>query len=110
MNQWILLAGAIVCETAASIALKASDGFSRLWPSLIVVSGYGASFFLLALTLRTMPVGIAYAIWAAVGISLITLLAWLVYGQTLSWPQLAGLILIVAGVVLLTVFTAPGHH
>ncbi|MCX7184366.1 MAG: SMR family transporter [Nitrosospira sp.] len=110
MNQWLFLLIAIVSEVIATSALKASDGFTQLWPSLVVVAGYATAFFFLALTLRTMPVGVAYAIWSGVGIVLITLIAWRVFGQTLDVPALIGLGLIVAGVVVLNVFSKSIVH
>lgn len=99
---WLLLAAAIVCEVIATSALKASDGFTRLWPSLFVVVGYAAAFYCLALVLRSVPVGVAYAIWAGAGIALITLIGRFLFGQQLDAAALAGIGLIVAGVVLLT--------
>ena len=89
--QWIFLLFAIVSEVLATTALKASEGFSRLWPSLIVVMGYATAFYFLSLTLKTIPVGIAYAVWSGVGVALVTLIAWLLYGQTLSLSALAGI-------------------
>jgi len=105
MNQWVFLSIAIISEVAATSALKSSAGFTQLWPSLLVVVGYAAAFFFLSLTLRTMPVGVAYAIWSGAGIVLITLVAWIVLGQSLDGPALVGLSLIVAGVVVLKVFS-----
>jgi small multidrug resistance pump len=110
MQQWIFLSVAIVMEVAATSALKASDGFSRLWPSLIVVAGYGAAFFFLSLTLRTIPVGVAYAVWAGAGIALIALISWLIFGQTLDIPAIIGLLLIVAGVVVINAFSKTISH
>lgn len=81
MNDWLYLAAAIAAETLATSLLKSSEGFTRLGPSLIVVAGYGCTFFFLSLTLRTIPVGVAYAIWSGVGIILVTLIAWLIFGQ-----------------------------
>ena len=103
--HWALLALAIVTEVIATSALKASDGFSRPWPSVVVVIGYGVSFYCLALVLRALPVGVVYAVWSGVGIALITLVGWLVFGQRLDAPALVGLGLIVAGVVVLNVFS-----
>ena len=105
MNHWIFLSIAIISEVVATAALKSSAGFTQLWPSLLVIAGYSAAFFFLSLTLKTMPVGIAYAIWSGVGIVLITLVAWLVLGQSLDGPAIAGLALIVAGVLVLNVFS-----
>lgn len=110
MKQWIFLSVAIVSEVVATSALKASEGFSRLWPSLIVVVGYAAAFYFLSLTLKTVPVGVAYAIWSGVGVALITLIAWLVFGQSLDIPAIIGLLLIVAGVVVLNVFSRTVSH
>ena len=110
MQQWVFLSVAIISEVVATSALKASDGFSRLWPSLIVVAGYGAAFYFLSLTLRTIPVGVAYAIWAGAGIALIALVSWLAFGQKLDIPAIIGLLLIVAGVVVINVFSKSVSH
>jgi small multidrug resistance pump len=105
MKAWLLLGGAILFEVGATTALKASDGFTRLWPTLGALAGYALAFWLLALTLRVIPVGIAYAVWSGVGIALITLLAWLLFGQRLDAAALAGIGLIVAGVVVIAMFS-----
>lgn len=105
MNNWLYLALAIVSETIATSALKSSEEFSRLWPTLVVVAGYCAAFYFLAMTLRTIPVGVAYAIWSGVGVLLITLVGWLVYDQKLDAPALIGMALIVAGVVVMNLFS-----
>jgi small multidrug resistance pump len=110
MNNWLFLSVAIVAEVIATSALKASDGFNKPWPSLLVVAGYGAAFFFLSLTLRTIPVGIAYAVWSGVGVVLITLVAWLLYGQRLDAAAIVGMSLIVAGVVVLNVFSKASAH
>ena len=91
MNNWVLLVAAIGAEVVATSALKASDGFSRLWPSVLVVVGYGLAFYLLALTLRSIPVGVAYAIWSGVGVVAIALIGWLVFGQKLDAPAVIGM-------------------
>ena len=108
--QWLFLSIAIISEVMATSALKSSNGFTQLWPSLVVVAGYAAAFFFLSLTLRTIPVGIAYAIWSGAGIVLITLIAWLYLGQALDGPAIVGLALIVAGVVVLNVFSKSAIH
>lgn len=105
MNPWLLLAVAIGSEVVATSALKASDGFTRLWPALIVVAGYAVSFFFMALALRYIPIGIVYAVWAGVGIVLIASVGWLLFGQQLDVPALAGMLLIVSGVVVIRVFS-----
>ncbi|WP_257388029.1 DMT family transporter [Tahibacter caeni] len=105
MKNWLFLAVAIVSEVAATSALKASDGFSRLWPSLLVVAGYAVAFYFLSLTLRAIPVGVAYAVWSGLGIVLVTAVAWLAYGQKLDAPALLGTGLIVAGVLVMNLFS-----
>ena len=110
MQQWIFLAVAIVSEVIATSCLKAAEGFTRLWPSLVVIVGYSLAFYLLSLTLRTIPVGVAYAIWSGVGIVLIALSGWLFLGQSLDLPALIGLALIIAGVVVINVFSGTVSH
>ena len=110
MNDWLYLAAAIAAETLATSLLKSSEGFTRLWPSLIVVAGYGCAFFFLSLTLWTIPVGVAYAIWSGVGIILVTLIAWLIFGQKIDPPGLSGIGLIVAGVIVLKLFSKTSGH
>ncbi|HEX8873694.1 MAG TPA: SMR family transporter [Nitrosospira sp.] len=110
MKQWLFLSVAIVSEVVATSALKSSNGFTQFWPSLVVVAGYAAAFFFLSLTLRTIPVGIAYAIWSGAGIVLITAIGWLVLGQSLDVPAIIGLALIIAGVITLNVFSKSVAH
>ena len=108
--HWLFLGVAIVAEVIATSALKASESFARLPSLLVVVVGYGVAFYFLSLTLRTIPVGVAYAIWSGVGVTLITLTGWLVFQQALDTPALVGMALIVAGVVVLKMFShAAGH-
>ena len=96
---------AIVAEVVATTALKPSQGFTRLLPSLVVVIGYAVAFFCLSLTLRTIPVGVAYAIWSGLGIVLVSVLALVVYGQSLDWPAVIGIALILADVLVVNVFS-----
>ena len=110
MNAWLQLLLAIVAEVVATSALKASEGFTRLWPAVIVVVGYSVSFYCLSLVLKTIPVGITYAVWSGLVIVLITLAAWWLYGQTIDTAGLVGMGLILAGVVVLNVFSASGGH
>ena len=110
MKSWIFLSVAIVAEVIATSALKASEGFSKPLPTLLMAVGYAIAFYLLALTLRTIPVGVAYAIWSGAGIVLITAVAWSMYGQKLDLPALLGMGLIVAGVVVLNVFSKAVAH
>jgi small multidrug resistance pump len=105
MQQWLFLSVAIVSEVIGTSALKASEGFSRLWPSVAVIVGYATAFFFLSLALKTMSVGVAYAIWSGVGVALIALIGWAVFGQTLDAAAIIGIGLIVAGVVVLNLFS-----
>ncbi|MBU3736967.1 MAG: QacE family quaternary ammonium compound efflux SMR transporter [Methylobacterium sp.] len=105
MQQWLFLSVAIVSEVIATSALKASAGFSRLVPSVVVVAGYAAAFYFLSLTLRTMPIGVAYAIWSGAGVALITLIAWIGFGQRIDLPGILGISLIMAGVIVLNLFS-----
>lgn len=108
--NWLYLAIAILSEVVATSALKASAGFTRLYPSLLVVGGYALAFYFLSLTLRVIPVGVAYAIWSGVGVVLVCLLGWLVYGQKLDIAAGIGIALIVAGVVVLNAFSTTSSH
>jgi len=110
MSPWLAIAIAIVAEVMATTALKASQEFTRLWPSLLVVLGYGTAFYFMTLSLRVLPVGIMYAIWSGVGIVLISLLGWLVYRQTLDTPALVGMGLIISGVIVINVFSSSVRH
>ncbi|MCT7656591.1 SMR family transporter [Oceanimonas sp. NS1] len=110
MNAYLLLALAIVAEVVATTALKASAGFTRLGPSLTVVAGYGLAFWLLGLVVKTMPVGVAYAIWSGAGIVLVTLLAVLFYRQIPDFPAMLGMGLIIAGVAVIQLWSNSGGH
>ena len=110
MQHWIFLSIAIVSEVIATSCLKAPEGFTRLWPSLMVVVGYLLAFYFLSLTLKTIPVGVAYAIWSGIGVLLIALSGWLFLGQSLDIPAVIGLSLIVAGVVIINVFSRTVSH
>jgi small multidrug resistance pump len=110
MMYWLILAVAIVAEVIATSALKLSDGFTRLWPSLLVVVGYGTAIYLLSLTLKVIPVGIVYAIWSGVGIVLIAIAATLFLGQRLDMPAMLGMALIVSGVVVIHLFSQVSVH
>ncbi|MBO1335294.1 multidrug efflux SMR transporter [Streptomyces sp. VRA16 Mangrove soil] len=98
---YVLLAGAIAAEVAATTAMKYSEGFSRLWPSLITVSGYVIAFALLAQTLKTVQIGTAYAIWAGVGTAVIAAIGMVFLGEGLTPAKAAGIVLVIGGVVLL---------
>ena len=107
---FVYLILAIVAEVIATSALKASVGFTRPLPSLLVVGGYGVAFYLLSLVLRTLPVGITYAIWAGLGIVLVTLVGIVVFCEKPDLPAVFGISLIVAGVVTLQVFSKMNVH
>jgi small multidrug resistance pump len=107
---YLYLAIAIVSEVVGTAALKASQEFTMPIPSLLVFLGYTIAFYFLTLTLRTIPVGIAYAVWAGVGIVLICLVSWILYNQTLDAPAMIGIGLIVAGVLLINGFSTSISH
>ena len=104
-RAWVYLAAAIIAEVIATSALKAAAGFTRPLPSFVVVAGYAIAFYLMSLTLEYLPVGVTYALWSGIGIVLVTVIAWIVYGQVLDGPAIAGLALIVAGVLVLNLFS-----
>lgn len=106
---YLFLLCAIIAEVIATSALKAANGFTNLVPSLIVVVGYAAAFYFLSLTLRTLPVGIAYAIWSGLGIVLISIVGWVIYKQALDLPAILGMGLIIAGVIVINTFSRVGH-
>jgi small multidrug resistance pump len=108
--KWVFLAVAIVTEVAATSALKASAGFTRLAPSIVVVIGYAASFYFMSLTLDTIPVGVAYAVWSGAGLALISLVSYFVYRQSLDAPAVVGIALIGAGVVVVSAFSRSAAH
>jgi len=108
--NWVYLGIAIVAEIIATSALKSAEGFTRLVPSVITVIGYAVAFYCLALTLREIPVGIAYAIWSGVGIVLISLVGALFFKQHLDAPAILGIVLIIAGVVIMNVFSKSVSH
>jgi len=108
--DWLYLIIAIISEVAATSALKATDGFTRIIPSFIVVAGYGSAFYFLSLTLRTFPVGVVYAVWSGAGVALITLTGWVMFNQKLDTPALIGIGLIITGVIVLNVFSKSVMH
>jgi small multidrug resistance pump len=109
MNHLFLFV-AVVFEVIATSMLKATDGFTRLWPSLITIVGYALAFYFLSLTVRTIPVGIVYALWCGIGIVLVTLVGWVVLKQPLDAAALAGMGLILAGVVTINLFSKTVIH
>ena len=110
MNTYIFLGGAIVAEVIGTIFMKYSEGFTRLWPSVGTAISYCAAFYLLSQTLENIPTGIAYALWSGAGIVLISLAGWLVSGQKLDWPAIAGMFLICVGVLVINIFSKSSAH
>ncbi|WP_116364790.1 SMR family transporter [Parahaliea mediterranea] len=110
MKNWLFLGVAIVAEVVATSSLKGSEGFTRFWPSLVVVAGYAISFYFLSLTLRAIPIGIAYAIWSGLGIVLISLAGWLLFGQKIDAASALGMALIILGVLVINLFSRMSVH
>ena len=105
MPHWFYLSIAIVAEVIGTSFLKSAEGFTRLVPSVVVVTSYVVAFYFLSLALKTLPVGVAYAIWAGVGVALIALAGYLFFGQALDTPAIVGMTLIVAGVLVINLFS-----
>lgn len=106
MSPWVFLSLAIVAEVIGTSFLKSAEGFTRPVPSAIVAVSYATAFYFLSLTLKAIPVGVAYAVWSGVGVALIALIGWAVFGQRLDAGAIVGLVLIVAGVAVLNLFSA----
>jgi small multidrug resistance pump len=107
---YLYLVIAIVCEVVATSALKQADGFTKLWPSLACGIGYAASFYFLSIPIKTIPVGIVYAIWSGAGIVLIAAIGWFWFRQSLDIPAIIGLTMIVAGVFVVNLFSSTIGH
>lgn len=110
MQVYLLLVLAILAETAGTTALQASQQFTRFWPSVVVVIAYGLSFYLLAITLKYMPVGVVYAIWAGLGIVFIAAIGYVVFGQKLDLPAVIGIAMILTGIVVIQLFSKVAPH
>lgn len=110
MTNWLLLAIAIVAEVVATSALKSSEGFTRLVPSAVVIVGYGVAFYFLSVVLKTIPVGVAYAVWSGLGIVLIAAVAWFFHGQKLDVWAMVGMGLIISGVAVLNLLSKASVH
>ena len=100
----------IIAEVIATTTLKASDGFSRFWPSLVVIIGYAVSFWGLSQVVKVMPLGIAYAIWSGLGLVLVSVAAIYIYNQKLDVPAIIGMLLIIIGVLVINLFSKSGTH
>ena len=104
-SMYLYLTVAIIAEVIATSALKSSEGFTKLIPSIIVIAGYGISFYFFALLIKTMPLGIAYSLWAGLGIVLVTLVALIKFKQIPDLPALIGMTLIIMGVVIINLYS-----
>ncbi len=109
-KAYFFLLVAVIAETIGTTSLQASQQFTRLWPSILVVVGYGFAFYFMALTLKYMPVGIVYAIWSGLGIFLIAMIGFIVFGQKLDWPAILGLAMILAGILVIHLFSKTAGH
>jgi small multidrug resistance pump len=107
---YLYLGVAITAEVIATSALRAAEGFTVLIPSVIAIVGYVVAFYFLSLTLKTMPVGVAYAIWSGVGIVVVSIVAFVLYKQVLDLPALLGMGLIMAGVLVINLFSKTAGH
>ncbi len=110
MPAYLILALAVLAETIGTTALQASQQFTRLWPSVLVVLAYSVSFYLLSMTLKVMPVGVVYALWSGLGIILIALIGFAVFGQRLDLPAIIGLLMIIGGIAVIHLFSSATPH
>ncbi len=108
--HYVYLIFAVIAETIATTALQASQQFTRLGPSVVVIVGYGIGFYLLSLTLKFMPVGVMYAIWSGLGIVLIAVIGWLVFAQRLDLPAVIGMGMIVGGILVIQLWSTTAVH
>lgn len=110
MKVYLILVLAVLCEGLGTTSLQASQQFTRFWPSLGVTVGFGASFYLLMIVLKTMPLGITYAVWSGLGICLTALLGWLIFKQGVDLAAVLGMGLIIAGIVVINLFSETASH
>ncbi|MFV0349122.1 MAG: DMT family transporter [Halodesulfovibrio sp.] len=110
MNNWILLCIAVFGEVIATSCLKINEGFTKLIPSFFVFIGYGVSFYCLSLTLKTMPLGIVYAVWSGLGILIVSLIGWILFEQKLDFWAIIGMSLILSGVLVLNLLSRSSVH
>jgi small multidrug resistance pump len=107
---YVYLTFAIIAEVVGTSALKASEEFTKPGPTFLVVAGYGIAFYMLTFVLRTIPVGIAYAMWSGLGIALISVIGVVLFQQSLDWPAIAGIVLIISGVAVIHLFSKAIAH
>ena len=110
MKTAIIFFFAVLSEVTATTALKFSEGFTRLVPSIIVVVGYGLSFYLLSLSLKVMPIGIAYALWSGIGIVLTVIAGMFLWREPLDWARVTGIVLIIGGILVINLFSNVAAH
>ncbi len=110
MKHWLFLLLAVAAEVIGTTALKASDSFTRLWPSLTVALAFACAFYFLTLALKTIPVGVAYAVWSGLGIVLISIIGRIVFDQRLDAPAIIGIGFILAGVLIMQIFSKAVAH
>jgi len=110
MKTALILFFAVLSEVIATTSLKFSEGFTKLVPSIIVVVGYGLSFYLLSITLKVMPIGIAYALWSGIGITLTVILGKMIWNDSLDWARVTGIILIIIGILIINLFSKATAH
>ena len=106
----VILFFAVLSEVIATTSLKFSEGFTRLVPSIVVVVGYGLSFYLLSITLKVMPIGIAYAFWSGVGIILTVIAGKIIWNESLDWARVTGVVLIIVGILIINLFSKTTAH
>lgn len=109
-KHFLFLFVAVLAETIGTSAIQASQQFTRLWPTVLVFFSFAIAFYFLSLTLKYMPVGIMYAMWSGLGIVLIAIIGWLVFGQRLDLPAIAGMVLILAGILVIHLFSKTATH
>ena len=106
----VILFFAVLTEVIATTSLKFSEGFTKLVPSIMVVVGYGFSFYLLSMTLKVMPIGIAYALWSGIGITLTVIAGKIIWNESLDWARILGIVLIIAGILVINLFSKASTH
>jgi small multidrug resistance pump len=110
MNTYLILLLAIISEVIATTSLKFSQGFTKLIPSIVVTIGYGLSFYLLSIALKSMPIGVAYAIWSGVGLVLTVIVGIILWHETLDWARALGILLILIGIFFINVVSKVETH
>ena len=110
MKTALILFFAVLSEVIATTSLKFSEGFTKLIPSIVVVMGYGLSFYLLSITLKVMPIGIAYALWSGIGITLTVIAGKIIWNEALDWARVTGIILIITGILVINLFSKAATH